>query len=243
MYTLKNKEVGTGYNDGIRGEYENDYEFKRWFIRSRNRAEYAMTYKAIKSALSDVNFDNCLEVGPGPGTWTRVVYKKNPKAQFHLVDISEAMKEQFELEMRILPTVQYEIGDIMDLNTTKEYDLFFSSRAVEYFDDKPAFFSKLTSLIKFGGHGVIVTKNPYHGIRKDKGVAHQGQIAMTDMSKHLSENGFSDIKFYATVRRIPIISRFTSELAEYLFEKGIDTELDIQKQNKTVESYTVVFSK
>jgi len=243
MYTLKNKEISTGYNTGVSGNYDNDYEFNRWNIRSRNRAEYAMTYEAIKNHLQSVEFSTCLEVGPGPGTWTRLAYRVNPKANFDLVDISEAMKEQFELEMRTLPNVHYFVDDIMTYSETKQYKLFFSSRAIEYFDDKEAFMSKLGRLIVSSGNGVIVTKNPYHGIRKDKDVGHQGQVPMPKMKKMLEENGFVDVKFYPVVVRIPIISRFTSELSEYLHEKWLNKELNITKTNRVVESYLVSFKK
>lgn len=241
---MKNQNIKEFYNHLVDGEtYEKDFEFKRWFIRARNRAEYAMTYLSIKQHTKGINFSRCLEIGPGPGTWTRLLYRANSEAVFDLVDISEAMKEQFRLEMRSLPNVHYHVSDVMQYQTEQTYDLFFSSRAIEYFDDKPAFFKKMQTLIAAGGTGVMVTKNPFHGIRKDKGAAHQGQIPMPDMKKYLSDNGFTDIKFYPAVRRIPIISRFTSEFSEYLFEKGIITPMQINKKYTTTESYIVVFKK
>lgn len=244
MYTLQNTDIARSYNKSITGgKYVNDYEFNRWFIRARNRAEYAMTYSSIKQHVANISFKRCLELGPGPGTWTRLVYRANPAAQFDLVDISEAMKEQFELEMRSLPNVNYHVSDIMQYQTAQTYDLFFSSRAVEYFDDKPAFFKKLATLIAPQGAGVIVTKNPYHGIRKDTGAAHQGQIPMPEMKRMLEANGFIDVQFYPVVIRLPIVSRFTSEPAEYLFERRINQPLDINATNRTVESYLVKFKK
>ncbi|MFW0871386.1 MAG: class I SAM-dependent methyltransferase [Patescibacteria group bacterium] len=241
---MKNHNIKEFYNYLVDGEtYRKDFEFNRWFIRARNRAEYAMTYIAIKAHTANLKFTNCLEVGPGPGTWTRLLYRTNPKAEFNLVDISEAMREQFYLEMRDLPNVKYRVQDVMEYNEDIQYDLFFSSRAVEYFDDKPEFFKKLSKLVVNKGRGVMVTKNPYHGVRKDKGEAHQGQIPMPKMKEMLEDNGFSNVRFYPAVIRIPIISRFTSELAEYLFEKRINREIDIHKINRIVESYIVTFTK
>jgi hypothetical protein len=160
-----------------------------------------------------------------------------------LIDISEAMREQFFLEMRGGEYVNYKVMDVMSFVPEKPYDLFFSSRVVEYFDDKPGFFAKLSTLVSAGGQGVIVTKNPYHGIRKSPEPQHQGQIPMPQMKDYLTQNGFTDIRFYPAVRRIPIISRFASEPAEYLLEKNLNTELDINKKLITVESYIVVFKK
>jgi trans-aconitate methyltransferase len=241
---MENKEIKALYNTLVDGEtYEKDFEFKRWFIRDRNRAEYAMTYMAIKQHVADLTFNTCLEVGPGPGTWTRLLYRVNQNATYELVDITEAMREQFMLEMRSLPNVHYHVADIMEFEVSQPFDLFFSSRAVEYFDNKPGFFKKLSSFVKNGGEGVIVTKNPYHGVRKSKEPQHQGQIAMVDMKKYLMDNGFSDITFYPAVIRIPIVSRFTSVLSEYIFAKRSGRPLAIEKTNRIVESYVVKFKK
>jgi len=225
------------------GQYKNDYEFNRWFIRSRNRAEYAMTYEAIRTHVGDQVQGRCVEVGPGPGTWTRLLYRANQEASFDLVDITEAMREQFFLEMRALPNVSYHVSDVMHWSFERPYDFFFSSRAVEYFDDKVGFFKKLGSLVVAGGSGVIVTKNPYHGVRKSNLPAHQGQIPMPKMKQYLEENGFTNIQFYPVVIRIPIISRFTSELSEYIFARKVVTPLQIHKINRIVESYLVKFDK
>jgi len=243
MYTLKNKDIGTGYNAGVRESYKNDYEFNRWFIRSRNRAEYTMTYQAISERLKETNFSTALELGPGPGTWTRLLHRKNQNAELQLVDISEAMKEQFELEMRELPNVTYTVTDIMEYAPSEPYELFFSSRAVEYLDDKPGFFKKLGTFVKAGGNGMIVTKNPYHGIRKSGLDAHQGQIPMPEMKRMLEDNGFVDVAFYPAVVRIPILSRLTSEVAEYILEKNLNQQLNINATNRTIESYVVTFTK
>lgn len=240
---MRNADIQSQYNTEIRGaNYKNDYEFNRWFIRARNRAEYAMTYQAIKAHLAGITFTRCLEAGPGPGTWTRLLYRANPEATFHLVDITEAMYRQFRLEMRPLPAVHYRVQDIMRYETDVRYDLFFSSRAVEYFDDKPAFFAKLSGLMRPGGAGILLTKNPYHGVRKDKRVAHQGQISVPDMKQLLEQNGFTDCTFFPAVVRLPLISRFSSEPAEYLHRRRLYRPLAIHKSHRMIESYLVRFN-
>jgi len=244
MYTLKNQEFGIGYDKAIQGEkYQNDYEFNRWFVRDRNRAEYAMTYLAIKHSLKGISFNTCLEFGPGPGTWTRLLFRANPEARFDLVDISKEMKNQFRLEMRGGERVNYMVSDVMEYSVEQPYDLFFSSRMVEYLDDKVAFFKKLPNLVKVGGAGVILTKNPFHGVRKSKKPAHQGQISMPEMKSLLESNGFSDVRFHPVVIRLPIISRFTSAVSERIFHKHIDKEPNLQAANRTIESYLVTFKK
>lgn len=244
MYTTQNADIAAQYNASITtGRYESDYEFNRWFIRARNRAEYAMTYQAIDHHVATQSFTRCLELGPGPGTWTRVLFRRQPNAQYQLVDISEAMREQFRLSMRASERVTYDVSDIMDYAASEPFTYFFSSRAVEYLDDKPAFFTKLSGLMATGAAGAILTKNPYHGVRKSKKAAHQGQIAMPAMRKYLEDNGFRDITFYPVVVRIPIISRLTSEVAEYLFARWHQRPLKEQRTNRTIESYLVTFTK
>ncbi len=244
MFSLKNADIKAGYDRGVKGgKYQNDYEFNRWFVRDRNRAEYYMTYLAIKRRLEGISFNSCLELGPGPGTWTRLLFRANREAEFDLVDISEEMRNQFKREMRGGERVNYHVSDIMSYEPNQQYDFFFSSRAVEYLDDKPAFFKKLAGLLSSGARGIIVTKNPFHGVRKSKKAAHQGMIAMTNMEKLLRDNGFSDVHFYPAVIRLPIISRFTSKISEIIFHRRIDRELNRQAINRTTESYIVSFRK
>lgn len=244
MYSVSNKEIGENYNKTItRGRYENNYEFNRWFITPRHRAEYFMTYRAIEYHTKQVTFTECLELGPGPGTWTRVLFRSNTEGRFTLVDVSVEMQKQFLLEMRKVPNVSYFVSDFMQFSCNNKFDYFFSSRAVEYLDDKNAFFQKLSSVITEGGSGAIVTKNPLQGVRKTKEAMHQGQITMPEMKRYLSESGFTDIKFFPVVIRVPIVSRFTSRPAEYIFEKYFNKQLAIQKTNRVIESYIVTFQK
>ena len=246
MERYSNQNIKDGYNAGIgeaSSKYDNDYEFNRWFIRSRNRAEYYMTYQAIKHHLADISYQRCFELGPGPGTWTRLLYRHQPQASYQLVDISEAMQGQFMLEMRASGNVTYSVSDIMTFQADAPFDYFFSSRAVEYLEDKPAFFAKLHSLVSPGGRGAIITKNPYHGVRKSKKVAHQGQIPMAQMQTLLTEAGFSNVRCYPVVVRLPIISRLTSEVSEHLFHKWLGKELTVSKRHRFIESYLVTFTR
>ena len=244
MYSVSNNSIAAQYDSSINsGRYESDYEFNRWFIRGRNRAEYYMTYRAIKHDVASLQFTRCLELGPGPGTWTRLLFRHNPDAHFQLVDISTAMRDQFQLEMRGGENISYNVSDIMKFETDVDNDCFFSSRAVEYLSDKPAFFSRLNTFMDNGASGIIITKNPYHGVRKSKKAAHQGQISMSQMKQYLEANNFTDVQFYPVVYRIPIISRLTSEVAEFLFERRHSKQLAIKKANRIVESYIVTFTK
>ena len=242
---LTNKNIQDFYNSKIEDRYENDYEFNRWFKNSRLRLDYYMVYKSIKHHLKDVDFNNCLELGPGPGTWTKLLYKKNPNANFDLVDISKSMKGQFMGEMRRQPNTNYVVGDINEYNFDKQYDLFFSSRAIEYLDNKQLLLEKVFRVLVKGGQGMIITKNPNIGLfnrKKTTRWQHSGQISIKKLQDKLKDTGFKNIKVYPVIIRLPIFDRLKFSWSEKLFEKVFRYRLS-NKLLPFVESYIIIFEK
>lgn len=245
---LKNTRIRNFYNSIIKDKFAGDYEFRRWFSNSRLRADFFMTYSAIKFHLQGIDFKECIELGPGPGTWTRILYKHKPEANFDLVDISKEMEHQFRLEMRGDKNVKYYIQDIMDFNPLKTYDFFFSARAIEYLEDKGGFFSKLFSLLNNGGRGIIITKNTkYKKYRiwgsPDRRFQHQGKISLIESRAFLEKFGFSEIKIYPVIIRLPVIDRCTPLVSEWIFKKVISRELSNNFLLWFVESYLISFKK
>lgn len=242
---LVNKKIKDFYDSNIDDKYKNDYEFNRWFKNPRLRLDYYMTYKSIKYHLGDIKFESCLELGPGPGTWTRILYKKNPEAIFDLVDISTSMKCQFIHEMRQQPNINYVIGDINEYSFQKEHDFFFSSRAIEYLDDKKKLLENIFKNLKSSGHGMLVTKNPdfglFHRIKTNRW-QHSGQISILELTGMLKGTGFTGIKAYPVIVRLPIIDRINQNLAEKLFEKVYKHEVSTNIL-PFVESYIIIFKK
>lgn len=240
---LLNRKIKELYKDVIPGRYQNNYEFNRWFNSALDRLDYFMMHSAIQHHLSNVTFESCLEFGPGPGTWTRLLYRQNPKAKLDLVDISEEMKGQFELEMRTKENVNYHLIDVMDFRPNAPYDFFFSSRAIEYLEDKKGFLEKLKNdFLRPGGQGVIVTKNPLFNPwrqKKDKRFQHQGQIAPMEMAKMLQEAGFMDIVIYPVIIRM-VWDRFSLKFSEKKFCEIYDKPLN-DKNLLITESYLIVF--
>lgn len=242
---VSNSEIGHFYDGHIQDRYEDDYEFNRWHTSERLRTDFFMNYVSIKEKVSKIQYKSCLELGPGPGTWTRVLYKISPDSEYDLVDISNAMKRQFELEMRQCPNVNYHISDIMKFQTQKKYDLFFSSRAIEYLDDKSAFFKKINTLLSENGKGVIVTKNKEFGIRKKvkKIPRHQGQLSKLEMIELLKASGFKNIYVYPVIIRLPVLDRFSARFSERLFNRLHKTEMRGKWVTKFTESFIVTFEK
>lgn len=242
---LTNKGIKDLYNKAIKEKYQNDYEFRRWFLSARLRLDFFMTRTAITHHLKKFDYDVCLEFGPGSGIFTTLIYRRNSRAEFDLMDISEEMKNQFKLEMRQQPNVNYIVDDFIKYDFNKKYDFFFSVRSIEYIEDKEIFFRKLDKVIKSNGSGIIITKNPHYGIKKSgwhKRWQHSGKITVEDMKTKLIEHGFEQIKIYPVIIRLPIIERFFIGLSEIVFNK-VFTKPITDKILPYTESYLVAFSR
>jgi ubiquinone/menaquinone biosynthesis C-methylase UbiE len=242
---MANKDIKDFYNKNINNRYDDDYEFKRWFTTPRLRADYYMNHLAVKTSLVGEKFETCLEFGPGPGTWTTVLYKSNPKAQYELVDISEAMQQQFSIEMRNAENVRYNICDIVDFKSDKKFDLFFSSRALEYIEDKNVFFSKISTLMNEGARGIIITKNKeaFPWRKKDTRAQHQGQLSKREVREHMIKAGFKNIRIYPVIIRLPLLDRINTKLSEYLFKRFYKNELNSKLLLRLTESFLIKFEK
>lgn len=242
---LQNSDVKRTYDSLIPDMYQDNYEFLRWFKNSRVIQDYVMTYRSIENHISKLKFDSCMELGPGPGTWTRILFRTNPEAVFDLVDISREMKNQFKLEMRQSPNVSYNVNDFYDYISDEKYGLFFSSRAIEYIEDTEKLCEKIVSHIVRGGTGVIVTKNPNHfNLQKIIGGKtkkhHTGQISPVRLIELLRAQGCRDIKLYPCIYRVPLLDRVSLFFSKKLFERNYrKTTLNL---SRFAESYTVVFT-
>lgn len=245
MSNEQHQKIKQLYKSSIKDKYENDYEFRRWFLTERLRLDYFMTRTALYHHMRDIDFDSYLEFGPGSGIFTTVAYHKNPNAKFDLIDISEEMKNQFALEVRGRENVNYIVDDIMNHKFNGQYDLFYSVRAIEYIDDKQAFFKKIYSLMNHNAKGMIVTKNPFYGaVEKGNGTRwqHTAQLGIKDMRNILEKSGFKNVAVYPVIVRFPIIERFTLKFTEKYFNKVFKNPL-VEKMSRFIESYIVIFEK
>lgn len=242
---MKNQEVASTYNKIIDSEYDADYEFWRWSKNIRTFIDYKMTYLSLLFHTRNLQFSDMIEVGPGPGTWTQLIYGHHSDASFTLVDISEAMHQQFRKSMRESSNVNYLVGDITNFKSEKKHDFFFSGRSIEYWDDVEGALSNIVTLLEGGATGVILTKNPrYFRFRKFMGRKknmHEGDIDAQYLVKLLSQTGFEDIKVYPCVYRTPILDRVSTSVSEILFNNNYRQET--QKLSRFCESYVVVFKK
>jgi ubiquinone/menaquinone biosynthesis C-methylase UbiE len=136
-----------------------------------------------------------LELGPGPGTWTKVIRAALPKANMHLVDISRAMLVAAKSNLSPDTGITYTESDFLEWRPEKMYDIFFSSRAIEYFPDKKPVLKNIADTLRPGGEAFIITKYPHYTrmklLGKDPGVFHRGQITPEDLRGLAQEVGMS----------------------------------------------------
>lgn len=242
---MDTQEIKQKYNQEIQVKYKFDYEHNRWFATPLLQAGFKMMQKTIqKHVLSDkLVVENILELGPGAGTWTKMLKTKFAQANFDLVDIS---KEMLALAQRALGDDKfvYFESDFLDWQGSKKYDLFFSSRALEYFPSKSPVISKIFSLLNQEKYGFIITKNPqywrYQLVGRKIPDMHRQQVKPKDLKIILSKVGFSEIKFYPAVMTMPFFkSPFLNSLLFRLFG---NFQLNIISQLFT-EAYLVKFKK
>ena len=188
---METEEIKNYYNNSLRNN-SNSYEFERWEKGSQERSSYVSTRNAVEKYAIPIMADgNILELGPGPGTWTKLLLKKSPSSTYDLVDISEEMLKQAKLSLGDRENINYIQSDILDFVSDKKYDFFFSSRIIEYVPDKSKAVQIITNTLKSGASGYLVTKTPhpkrFWGIKNNSPV-HQNQISAKDLAKLLKDN-------------------------------------------------------
>ena len=186
------------------------YEKVRWGNSVERELDYSMTQKSLQRLARNVVFSHFLELGPGPGTWTKMFIASVPNASFDLVDISEAMLKEARAELRDVEHIRYIRSDFMSFMANRKYDFFFSSRAIEYLPSKKDFAGKISSLMETGGQGVIITKMPHYkrSILAGKTIPplHRGQIKPKILTGFLKDAGFSVSGVWPVTLHTPGIS-------------------------------------
>ncbi len=233
------------YNKIVIDKYKNDYEYNRWFATPLLQAGFEMMQNSIKRC-TDIDASavkNILELGPGAGTWTKVLKVKFLGANFDLVDIS---KEMLALSKKVLGEENfcYFESDFLAWQTSKKYDLFFSSRVLEYFPTKTPVLDKIFSLLNHDKYAFIITKNPqywrYKLLGKKIPVMHRQQIKPKDLHKILIKVGFIDIQVFPAVMTFPLFKSVA--INNFIFSLFSKYPLNFISQLFT-EAYIVKFKK
>jgi len=206
---MNHKEIKYIFDSKAKSKYNGQYEFNRWFKTKTAKVGYEMTLKSINFHL-EKHFTGCnlLELGPGSGTWTKILLS-NKKVTVDLVDISNEMLRQAKENLQGYGVINYFENDFLDFNPEKKYELFFSSRVFEYLSDKEAAVIKISQLLKPDGFGFIISKTPKYFFNKligrKESTLHQGQINPDLLISLLRNNGFKNIKAYPVTISIPFL--------------------------------------
>ena len=194
--------------------------------------------------VNRTSFYDYLELGSGAGTWTKLFLEKCPDAKFDLVDISGEMLDQAKENLGSYQNIRYFEADFLDFKPDKQYDLFFSSRALEYVPDKKRAVLKIAGLLRSGGRGFIITKTPKYLRARVFGRKiprlHQGQIAPRKLKQLLSEAGFKNIAIYPATMSFPLFK--SPKLNRLLFKVFYKHGLNFLSEFFS-ESYCVKFEK
>lgn len=242
MDTAEVKEI---YNRQVKAKFGGDYEYRRWFSDALKEAGFQMTRESIRyHFLEKGAFDDYLELGSGSGTWTKLFLEKCPDAKFDLVDISGEMLKLAKEKLAFCHNVRYFEADFLDFTLDKQYDLFFSSRALEYIPDKKGAILKIAGLLKSGGRGFIITKAPKYFRARIFGrkipKLHQDQIGPRKLKQLLSEAGFKNIEIYPATTSLPLFK--SPKLNQLLFKLFYKFRLNFLSQFFS-ESYAIKFKK
>jgi SAM-dependent methyltransferase len=237
------------------------YEFQRWKDNELRKRDYDQTRNTIEYHLKNIKCFSLLEIGCGPGTWTKII---RDKAQlFTVLDISS---EMIALAKQSLArrNIEYICGDFQEgsLMKGRQFDVIFSSRAFEYMEAKERI-SKITfDLLHDRGRAYIITKNPFSMYRlldriimkfrkraSDSDRLHVGQISPFLFRRLLEKVGFTKIKlfpvifdFYILGMRFKFIRKIQLILSNYLWHRNFKKELNFFLL-PFVESYLIISEK
>jgi len=222
------------------------YEHQRWARNERAREQYRQTEQFIRgTALPYMGTaTRILELGPGPGTWTKMLGEAYPGATFTLTDISSEMLSQARSQLSSGQVHTLE-GDFLSVEIPSEpADIFFSSRAIEYVDDKPAAARKILTILSSGGRGCVITKTPKRLFHTLSGYVpsalHQGQVAPDMLVRALREAGAKDIHLFPVSLSFPLLKQASAD--RMLFKVFGNKPLNIFSALFS-ESYAVLFTK
>lgn len=241
---MNNEDIKKFYNTTLKNSYKNDYEFRRWFESSQKRAGFFSTKNTLEKLLINYtpSYKSYIELGPGPGTWTQLFLKQGIMIDF--VDISEEMLKMLKVRFTGYDNMRFFCSDFLLFNSDRTYDLFFSSRAIEYFDNKQKLVSSIYDLLNVGGMGIVVTKMPHYRrssvFKKTLTSIHQSQIHYKELTGLLEKQGCAVLGVYGTTFVFPFVH--SGLLDRFLYKIFARHPLN-SVSSFFCESYTVVFKK
>ncbi len=131
---------------------------RRWLRSLATRWDYRVTNSALLEELRPKPQDRVLEIGCGPGTWTRAIASRCREVV--AVDISASMIEEARKRTCGLP-VKYIHSDFLSCSPNGKFDKIFAVRSTEYIASRDLLARKTSELLAPGGTVVIITKTRF----------------------------------------------------------------------------------
>lgn len=227
------------YNQDMPSKQGADYEAARWHASPILEAQFGAMRDTVRrlAVPAFTGAGSLLEVGPGPGTWTKELLNALPAVSITAVDISSEMLERARAHLAPYgDRVKYVEHDFTTYRAEHSFDAFFSSRAIEYMPDKALAARSIASLLRARGVGVLVTKTPKPFFNRIRGRVlsplHQGQVSPKELTRILEEAGlmveritiatvtipglrsaFLNRMLYRALKYLPFISLFSESYA------------------------------
>lgn len=219
-------------NQTIFNDASSYYQQLRWFKTRLTRFEYDLTQRVLLEELGDQRGKRALEIGCGPGTWTREVA---PLVE-HLtaLDISADMIDQARAYTQS-GNVDFVRTDVAQYPFDQPVDTIFSVRVVEYLQDWRPVFDRMLAAVAPGGQAVIITKTPisaWRGTGRSRAVAQaahrirhrwlggpepwhdtlwQRYIPPTEMARMFEAHGLEQVRIRPVIYGLPIFMRGTKQ--------------------------------
>lgn len=234
------------YNDTMPTKLGVDYENARWHSSRFVEAQYAMTQDVLaRHVVQRIHgAKRVLEVGPGAGTWSRVLIQALPQAQFTLLDISSEMLSRAQTALGTHNNLSYIEHDFVSYKSDEQFDVVFSSRAIEYMPNKAAVAKATAALLRLDGLGIFITKMPKPLLdrlaRRKLGEFHQGQIAPSTLARAFKQAGLKVVAIRMATASVPLFHSPKLNLLAYHFFRSLPLVFPL---TWLAESYVIIVRK
>lgn len=187
-----------------------DYRYKQWEKSAVAESDFISTKDMLIESLRPDKNDSVLEIGCGPGKWTKIMSEFVKKIT--AVDISNKMINEAKKYCNN-PKIKFLHGHVMKLDLKEKFDKIYAVRVFEYIQDKESFIRKMKLLLKEDGKLVVITKNKpclWDLTKKPPGFW-QEKISSKEFTEKLKSNQFENIQKFPVIIRLPIFSNGNRE--------------------------------
>ncbi|MBI2076276.1 MAG: class I SAM-dependent methyltransferase [Candidatus Aenigmarchaeota archaeon] len=189
------------------------YAYSQWLKSAVARSDYSLTKSILLEYLEPKENDVILEVGCGPGVWTKLIAEKCKK--LIAIDISKDMLKRAKRYVN-RKNVKFLLSDSFS-QTDFKFDKIFAVRSFEYIKDKAAAIERFNNLLRDNGKLVVVTKSKpcfwdFVYMQKWKKEKFCQEKVSYRVLRRLFSQFFDDVTLKPAIIRLPIFTEGNDEL-------------------------------